>query len=92
MLERFDLSALDGLRPDDVDQIDFSMTAVRDKDLIHIAHLSRLRMLSLNGTRATSAGLAHLSGLIGLETLNLSGSDADLGGLGIWQRFHGFVI
>jgi hypothetical protein len=47
-------------------------TRVTDEELAHIARLTELQRLWLDGTRVTDAGLVHLAGLPQLQVLSLS--------------------
>jgi WD40 repeat protein/Leucine-rich repeat (LRR) protein len=49
-------------------------TTIGDAGVAHLAGLTSLTALSLNGTKVTGAGVAHLKGLAALEWLDLSGT------------------
>lgn len=68
---RDDLSALDGLKPDDVQSIHMRQAAIGDEQLEHVARLTGLRTLDLRDSRITEAGVAKLRGLTHLKMLML---------------------
>lgn len=72
-----DLSPLVKLAPDDLYGIDLSATLVTDDQLRHLAGLTGLRNLLLNGTAITGEGLWHLRPLVNLELINLSDTAAN---------------
>jgi hypothetical protein len=43
----------------------------KDADLTHLKHLTKLRILSLDGDQFTDAGMEHLEGLVSLQCLYL---------------------
>ena len=47
---------------------------------------SQLKVLSLQGTKVTDAGLKHLTALTGLETLNLGKTQVTPGGVAQLQK------
>src|SRR5439155_1072506 len=73
---------VDDSRPDKpVVEIDLSRRALTDDNVTHLAPFTALKVLRLNDTEISSAGLAHLSGLTRLEKLDLSRTKIGDGGL-----------
>ena len=54
---------------------------VTDASLAHLAGLTALELLILDGTHVTDAGLAHLTGLTALKALDLIGTQVTDAGL-----------
>ena len=50
-------------------------TSITDSDLVHLKHLTGLRLLLLTNTEVTDAGLVHLRGLTKLLRLDLGGTE-----------------
>ncbi|MEX2287792.1 MAG: PQQ-binding-like beta-propeller repeat protein [Planctomycetaceae bacterium] len=59
----------------------FHLNNVTDAGLAHIAGLTNLDFLRLDGVKATDDGLAHLKGLTKLKTLELMGTEIKGAGL-----------
>ncbi len=76
-----DLSSLDALPPDALQEIVFEKTDVSDDQLAHLAHLTGLVGLNLDETSVSDAGLAHLADLKSLEKLALGGTRVTDSGL-----------
>ena len=51
--------------------VSFGVTQAGDDDVSHVKGLSKLKKLTLNGTKITDAGLDHVKGLGSLEKLYL---------------------
>lgn len=64
------LKPLDALQ--EVEELEFADTGLRDADLTHLAHLSKLQVLNLKGTKITDRGMAELEALTNLKALDLS--------------------
>jgi len=64
-----------------LERLSLANSAVTDKGLIHLRHLSQLRELDLAGTHITDEGLAHLRALPRLETLVLRSTTVSDAGL-----------
>ena len=61
-------------------------TQVTDAGLAHLAGLTGLKHLVLNGTAITGPGLAHLTGLPALKSLHLGGTQVTAAGLVHFQK------
>lgn len=59
---------------------------VTDAGLKHLAGLSGLKELNLQGTKVTDAGLKHLTALTSLETLSLGKTQVTPGGVAQLQK------
>ena len=75
-----DLSALDGLAPDDIQFLSLSSRRFDSDSLRHVGRLSGLRLLWAGCSSLSDANLAHLAGLQHLEVI-LIRPDAELHGV-----------
>lgn len=69
-----DLSFLDALLPDDLQQLWLGQSDVTNKELAHLEPLTGLSDLGLSDTDITDAGLPHLRPLHDLRRLSLNGT------------------
>ena len=81
-----DLSPLRALPANAVQYLQLSASRVTNDSLVHLAHLTGLRVLWLYDTRISDAGLVHLYGLTGLRVLNLRSTLASRGGIDALQK------
>lgn len=80
------LPGIVNLSDDALHSLDLSHSAVSDKDLAHIEHLSGLRSLELTSTTVGDKGLSFIHNLNGLHSLGLSYSKVTSAGLKhLWQ-------
>jgi beta-lactamase regulating signal transducer with metallopeptidase domain len=71
------LSFLEALGPDDIQAMNFVYPLKRldDKDLVHLAGLTGLRLLRIDGASIRGEGLRHLTKLKRLESLGLHSTE-----------------
>ncbi len=75
------MAALEELAPDDLQALDLGHTAVTDRSLIYIQHLTGLYSLELTSTSIGDHGLSFIQHLHNLHSLGLSYSRVTNGGL-----------
>ena len=76
-----DLSWLDELRPDDIQLLSLRGTGANDEGLRHVARLTGLRALDLDGCPISDAGLDGFNALTNLEEIDLAPPWEDREGL-----------
>jgi hypothetical protein len=52
-------------------EVDFTRTAVEDKDLANLKHIANLKNVDLQGTRVSDEGIVHLREIATLEMVDL---------------------